>query len=199
MSMPKLLRKARRKIRRGMSADRELAAYHEAAHVLIAWVQGVRVDHVTLDPTGDVDAAVAKCHDFSALTSRACGTWIENARIAIAGRLADETAEKWGIEQVFAQKAEHNDERHFKLNLYHAAEKDRGRAADMIVQTVAEVQLNLDNRCRYWHALAEELSFRGVMEAADIERILGPLPEVDPVTIAKREATFSDIKAAQRP
>lgn len=171
-----------------------MGAYHEAAHVIVAWARGIEVSRVHLKAG---EAAKVRS-DLDGMTIRKSGTWIENARVSIAGRLADFRAEEaLGIKLHFDTSGgeEHNDDESFKLNLYYAGQRDMERASELVEPTMKEAEVILESRNDQWQELAEELFQCGDMDQADIARILGTLPEVDDETRMARESVLEEVRS----
>ncbi|KAB2969568.1 MAG: hypothetical protein F9K18_01160 [Thermoanaerobaculia bacterium] len=189
----KLLRKARTKLGRGGDFNRELNAYHEAAHIVVSWAHGLNVERVTLDRA----EASAANETFVASVKREVGTWIENARVSVAGRLADcEFEDFLAVEFQFdTHGGLHNDDAAFMANLLESTGGDKEKARALAEAAIGETQSILDRYRNFWNVLAVELHKRGSMEAPEIVEILGPLPEVDDKTKAERRAVNEAIGA----
>lgn len=181
---PKLLKKALRKIERGEADPRELKAFHEAAHVVIAWALGVSVNRVTIES----DEAAALDSRFDAAIRRDVGTWEENAQISAAGMVANSEIEAHGITLIYdlPDGTEHNDVASFKYAVLHVADLDVDDAQRLAGFFLEATETNLRRLRVRWLDLAQRLSRCREMDAAALERVLGPLPEIDPETIAER-------------
>lgn len=196
--MPKtkvtILRRALAKLAQGKDATREVLAFHESAHAVIAWVQGVDVSRVTID----AEEAAAERDDLAAATTRAGGTWVENARISVAGRIADQEIEDAGITQILdVGPGGHNDEQDTNTCLLYEADMttDPARLVSALEHLWAETELNLEQLQQERHAVAEELCRRGAMGSEDLARVLGPLPAVNEVTLAQRAEVRAEVEA----
>ena len=190
----KILRKALAKLARGEDATRELLAFHESAHAVIAWVQGVDVSRVTVE---GAEASTVRS-DLAAVAPRAGGTWIENARISVAGRIADQEIEDAGITQnLDVGPGGHNDEQDTNTCLLYEADMttDPARLVSALEHLWAETELNLKQLQQERHAIAEELCWRGAMGSEDLARVLGPLPAVNEVTLAQRAEVRAEVEA----
>lgn len=186
----KLLRKARAKLGRGTQPTRELHAYHEAAHVVVAWALGVKVERVTIEEQDMAGYDV----DLTGGVFRDIGTFEENAAIACAGRLADCDIEEHGIKLRFDVE-EHNDDRHVKTFLLLAAGMSESRAKALLDPTIGWAEALLTTMRRQWLDLAETLCRRRRLEFGDLARILGPLPAVDATTLAARAEAKAEVTA----
>lgn len=173
-----------------------LAARHEAAHVVVAHVQGVPVQRVTIEEREAVNAHAS----FVAFTGRGCGTPAENARISIAGRIQDwSDDELLGIERPDGsfEGGVHHDSESFKFWLHREADGDNERAAALVEPRMEEARATLNANNAGFFALVAALLERGALSEADILAILGPYPPVSAEVQAHREATKAALEAVQ--
>ena len=172
---------------------RQIAARHEAAHIVVAHGQGVEVGRVTLDST---EAGEVNPH-FDAMSSHGTGTPLEHARIAIAGRIQEDhdlgTLGLQAPDELY-EGGFHDDSLHFKQWLFTAAGSDQQRAAALVQPMMRETIDMLNGNHEPFSRLAQALFERGTLEEADILAILGPYPEVTPETVAERERTMAAVK-----